>query len=1045
MKDIKQIIREELQNLSEQLNKISLQTAVDRQMFGPVYHGTTEENRQEIEKDGFKVFIGADRGENIRHGYPGERAYAQGAPPPIHHLGYGIYFTTVKTIAKRFNVDSERGLKTYYLDIPRLATINFASQNTMMEWWIKNGYDPELAKQGQQGRIDATLKLTENLKKNYDAVWFKGKTIYKVLDGDQIVVFDPSRIYQIDNTLSDDFEIGSSVRRIEDKYEWKYTYDTSTGQQTRELSTVPRIPKGTKGRIINRKPVEPMLHQWHNVMGRTDPHWAEGSKYVFDIKWKVGGTENNVLDKDVLPVNTQKNIQEEAENFYPLETNVSLVTETGETMPIEKGETGDCYKNVQDYLLDNDIPNAFIIHGVVTSRNGTLNHAWIETDNEVYDPTTGIKTSKELYYSKLNPKVEAKYGFEEAINKRFATGNYGPWDAPQSLTEVGEANIKPYRIYDELNNLFYGYGQFHFITEENIKHTIKFKSSQLIEYNEWVVNIDVSKGDLPANKISTYSGATNIYKIFATYVDIINSFIDVEDPDILAFLDFGEQKYNIFMQYLKRNPPRDYEVADDDKYNFLLVRKDFEERTDSMLENRYHASYGKHRGELTFDKIVRRIKNNPSLTSKSDLFTTISRRAYDELKRFSSPQEIMDNVYWHGSGGGVSGGLQAGFNFTKKGVEGGSGYGDILHSISLSKNKNTASGFSGLAYYGSVYPVLLRKGANVEEMPHIQDANEIEDILVDLWLKQVDAVKIGNWGDGYSEDELVVLNPRAILKFQGESFKVYGKQRFANPDIKAYEAIYNTIQNNPAPSSKDVLKVQYPNENPVVEVKKRKKQLTMALPIGKIFTAGGVIKEGKGYMSTYMRGHPIYLKEPPSDWRYEDNDEKVMGNPERPCAKCGKLPTPEGHDACIANLPDVKYACCGHGRGDGYIAFNNGTVIRQNEDPKRFEQTINDLKAERDNTKSHIMTREEFKRIVQEEIGQYQRKVYTIQDLANFVTQNISTDQEIKDIYAPIHLKVLQDAFRSGGDEGVVEEFKEMWGSDIFVIGKGRYSFEKLY
>ncbi len=284
-KILKNIIKEELQNLNEDLNKISLQTAVDRKMFGPVYHGTTTENRENIEREGFKIFVGADKGENIRHGYPGERPYAQGTPPPIHHLGYGIYFTTVKAIAKAFNVDTTKGLKTYYLDVPRLATINFTSPNRMMDWWIKNGYDSKLAKSGQQGRIDATKKMTENLMKNYDAIWFKGKTMYRVLDGDQIVVFDTNRIYQIDTTLAGELEIGSNVKRTNDKYEWKYTYNTDTGEQTKELSTIPRIPKGTKGKIRSKKPVEPMLHQWHNVIGNTEPHWAEGNEYVYEIQW----------------------------------------------------------------------------------------------------------------------------------------------------------------------------------------------------------------------------------------------------------------------------------------------------------------------------------------------------------------------------------------------------------------------------------------------------------------------------------------------------------------------------------------------------------------------------------------------------------------------------------------------------------------------------------------------------------------------------------------------------------------------------------------
>ena len=103
---------------------------------------------------------------------------------------------------------------------------------------------------------------------------------------------------------------------------------------------------------------------------------------------------------------------------------------TGETNTegrIEKGTEGDCYKNVQDYLLDNDIPDAVIIHGEVTSKGKTVKHSWIETPTMVYDPTTGIKTSKEKYYQILNPHVDAQYDFPQAMKKRFSAGNYGPW------------------------------------------------------------------------------------------------------------------------------------------------------------------------------------------------------------------------------------------------------------------------------------------------------------------------------------------------------------------------------------------------------------------------------------------------------------------------------------------------------------------------------------------------------------------------------------------------------------------------------------------
>lgn len=48
------------------------------------------------------------------------------------------------------------------------------------------------------------------------------------------------------------------------------------------------------------------------------------------------------------------------------------------------------------------------------------------------------------------------------------------------------------------------------------------------------------------------------------------------------------------------------------------------------------------------------------------------------------------------------------------------------------------------------------------------------------------------------------------------------------------------------------------------------------------------------------------------------------------CPKCGRKETSEGHDPCIANLPGVLNACCGHGNKEGYIMFENGITIRGN-------------------------------------------------------------------------------------------------------------------
>ena len=45
---------------------------------------------------------------------------------------------------------------------------------------------------------------------------------------------------------------------------------------------------------------------------------------------------------------------------------------------------------------------------------------------------------------------------------------------------------------------------------------------------------------------------------------------------------------------------------------------------------------------------------------------------------------------------------------------------------------------------------------------------------------------------------------------------------------------------------------------------------------------------------------------------YEDILKPVKGN-ERPCVKCGKMPSKKGHDACMKNINSLQHGCCGHG------------------------------------------------------------------------------------------------------------------------------------
>ncbi len=80
--------------------------------------------------------------------------------------------------------------------------------------------------------------------------------------------------------------------------------------------------------------------------------------------------------------------------------------------------------------------------------------------------------------------------------------------------------------------------------------------------------------------------------------------------------------------------------------------------------------------------------------------------------------------------------------------------------------------------------------------------------------------------------------------------------------------------------------------------------------------------------TTTVRGHKIKYNIENDKWFYLDNGKELDNN--RPCIKCGKLPTSEDYDACLGKLPGVKNACCGHGVEEGYIQFDDGTTIRFN-------------------------------------------------------------------------------------------------------------------
>lgn len=67
---------------------------------------------------------------------------------------------------------------------------------------------------------------------------------------------------------------------------------------------------------------------------------------------------------------------------------------------------------------------------------------------------------------------------------------------------------------------------------------------------------------------------------------------------------------------------------------------------------------------------------------------------------------------------------------------------------------------------------------------------------------------------------------------------------------------------------------------------------------------------------SYSRGHVIYCNDG-FNWLYADDDSPA--DVERPCVRCGRMPTIEGYDACIGYVDGVVSACCGHGVGEPFV------------------------------------------------------------------------------------------------------------------------------
>jgi len=71
---------------------------------------------------------------------------------------------------------------------------------------------------------------------------------------------------------------------------------------------------------------------------------------------------------------------------------------------------------------------------------------------------------------------------------------------------------------------------------------------------------------------------------------------------------------------------------------------------------------------------------------------------------------------------------------------------------------------------------------------------------------------------------------------------------------------------------------------------------------------------------SFDRGNPISFID--GEWVFDDDGVSTSAEA-RPCPRCGRMPTPEGYDACLGYVEGATSVCCGHGVEKGHVFYED--------------------------------------------------------------------------------------------------------------------------
>lgn len=145
-----------------------------------------------------------------------------------------------------------------------------------------------------------------------------------------------------------------------------------------------------------------------------------------------------------------------------------------------------------------------------------------------------------------------------------------------SISEVGEGTAGAYPFKYE--NIAFNHVEYHFDTEDGDDYIVGIT---MVGDGEWYMQFGVA-GGTPQDVINR----GKLFKVMATILGIVNDFIERHEPNILKFepskdteKDDDNRRFNLYMQYIKKNMRRDYHI--EPRGDWIFIRRKIPKKSDT--------------------------------------------------------------------------------------------------------------------------------------------------------------------------------------------------------------------------------------------------------------------------------------------------------------------------------------------------------------------------------------------------------------------------------------------------------------------------------